>query len=126
MEQVKPVLFSGLLSDALKAHVLAGGQALEKWDKSYTLAPTAPLCFRGRDFVKLYDQDKLRLIATARRYGVKVIKVDRPGQLHQHIDLVGAPMRRALADAETPGLFPGATGTPQPRDPALFRLAKKS
>ena len=94
------VLFKGLLSPERIAHVAAGGQALEKWDKSYTLSGNAPLCFRGKDFVKLYDQDELRLIATARRLGVRVIKVDRRADAtSQHIDLVGGPMRKVLAEA---------------------------
>lgn len=93
------VRFSGYLSKAMLAHVLAGGQAIEVWDKSFTLAPTAPRCFRGKDFAKLYDQDEVRLVATARRLGVRVIKVDRPGEDTQHIDLVGSPMDRALREA---------------------------
>lgn len=94
-------LFTGKLTDAMHAHVAADGQALEKWDKSYTLSQKAPVCFRGRDFVKLYDADEVRLIATARRLGVRIVKVDRPGTPNQHVDLVGGPMRRALAEAET-------------------------
>lgn len=93
------VLFKGYLSPAMREHIAGGGQALELWDKSYTMTPTAPRCFRGRDFAKLYDRDELRLTATARRLGVRVIKVDRPGQPLQHIDLVGGPMRKAIAEA---------------------------
>ena len=90
-------LFPGVANPDTFAHVMAGGQAVEMWDKSYTLGPRTPICFRGKNFVKLYDQDEQRLIATARRLGVKVIKVDRPGQQSQHIDLVGGPMRILLA-----------------------------
>lgn len=81
-------------------HIKAGGQALEVWDKSFTYTPTAPRCFRGKNFAKLYDQDEQRLIATARRLGVRVIQVDRPGQIYQHIDLVGRPMQKALEEAK--------------------------
>lgn len=96
------ILFPGNRTPACIAHVQAGGQALERWDKSYTLGPTAPRCFRGRDFAKLYDNDTPRLVATARRLGVRVIKVDRAGESGaQHIDLCGGPMRKALAEAQT-------------------------
>lgn len=93
-------LFLGLLNPATLAHVVAGGQALEKWGKAFTHGPNAPACFRGKDFVKLYDHDRDRLIKTARRLGVRVVKVDRPGGDWQHIDLVGKPMERALREAE--------------------------
>lgn len=96
---IQIVLFEGLLTHEMRAHIKAGGQALELWDKSFTLHPRAPRCFRGKNFAKLYDQDEARLIATARRLGVRVIKVDRPGQEYQHIDLVGVPMRKAIAEA---------------------------
>lgn len=43
----------------------------------------------------LFDQDKSRLIATAHKLGVRVIKVDREGQLGQHINLCGKPFERA-------------------------------
>jgi hypothetical protein len=122
---MKLIIFPDLLMPEMVAHVKAGGQALEQWDKSYTYGPRAPACFRGKDFVKLYDQDKLRLIETARGFGVKVIKVDRPGTLYQHIDLVGAPMRKALAAAEPfAGKLPGnlfeGTAEPQDRDKDIF------
>jgi hypothetical protein len=93
------VLFPSVCSEGLDDFLRAGGRALEQWDKSYTYGPRAPACFVGKDFVKLYDQDEVRLIATARELGVRVVKVDRPGQIHQHIDLVGGPMRKALARA---------------------------
>jgi hypothetical protein len=98
------VLFPGTGNPDALAHAASGGQSLEVWDKSYTYGPRAPRCFRGKDFCKLYDQDAERLAATARRLGVNVVKIDRPGQPSQHLDLVGGPMRRALAEAvEAPG-----------------------
>jgi hypothetical protein len=94
------ILFPGKRSAACIAHVEAGGQALEQWDKSYTMTPTAPRCFKGKDFAKLYDDNACRLRATARRLGVRVVKIDHPGEPgKQHVDLVGRPMRRALAEA---------------------------
>ena len=94
------VLFPGLRTQAAIDAIMAGGQVLEEWDKSYTYGPGAPTCFRGKNFVKLYDNDTDRLMATARRLGVRVIHVDRRGEPGaQHIDLVGQPMRRAIREA---------------------------
>lgn len=45
----------------------------------------------------LIDLDKDRLIATVRRLGVRVIKVEREGEPLQHIDLCGKPLERARA-----------------------------
>jgi hypothetical protein len=102
------VLFPGLRSADAIAHVEAGGQALELWDKSYTLGPRAPRCFRGKDFAKLYDADPVRLLATARRLGVRVVVIDREGdRRRQHVDLVGGPMRRALKEAVAPAAEQG-------------------
>lgn len=47
----------------------------------------------------LFDADKTRLIATARRLGVRVIKVEREGEEGQHIDLCGKPFERACHEA---------------------------
>lgn len=96
------VFFPGKMSEAMIAYVAGGGQAIEKWEASYTLMQKrTPLCFRGKEFCKLYDADELRLIATARRLGVRVVKVDRRGDKYQHVDLIGGPMLRALAEAKT-------------------------
>jgi hypothetical protein len=94
-----------------KAYAAAGGQALHlhqiivDWDK-------APFCFRreveaGRDIAHLFDQDEMRLIATARGLGVKVILVEHRGQPDQHIDLCAGPLRKAIAVAtdEVESLF---------------------
>ena len=54
---------------------------------------------RGEDIAHLFDQDETRLRATARRLGVKIIQVCRPGSPSQHIDLCGQPCRRAQAEA---------------------------
>lgn len=65
----------------------------------------SPQCFiaavgRGEQICHLFDQDKERLIATAKRLGVKVIKLEREGEPRQHIDLCGAPLRKLLAEAK--------------------------
>ena len=46
----------------------------------------------------LFDADKTRLIATARRLGVRVIKVEREGEEGQHIDLCGKPFEGACQE----------------------------
>lgn len=61
----------------------------------------APECFvravdKGENIAHLFDQDKRRLIATARKLGIRVIMVEREGTPHQHIDLCGAPLKRAV------------------------------
>ena len=60
-----------------------------------------PACFaRSETFAHLLDYDHDRLVATARRLGVRVIKVDRQGRRGQHIDLCGRPLERAISEAE--------------------------
>lgn len=83
-------------NDAL-AHADGGGQALflHPWG-----APSRVKCFDGVPWIgKLFDRDRARLVATARRLGVRVVKVDRDGQASQHVDLVGRPLERAKAEA---------------------------
>lgn len=59
----------------------------------------APACFRGMNKIgKLFDQNKERLIATAKRFGVRVIKVDHDGDAYQHVDLIGRPLARAIEE----------------------------
>lgn len=56
-----------------------------------------PSCFKGRrQIAHLFDQDKARLVRTAKRFGVRVILVEREGTHQQHIDLCGKPLERAL------------------------------
>lgn len=83
------------------AHAVAGGQALHL----HRIIPdraTAPRCFvqavdRGEPIAHLFDQDRERLITTARMLGVKVIYIDRANTPNQHIDLCGGPLLRLLA-----------------------------
>lgn len=61
-------------------------------------------CFRKTNRQKwahLCDDDMERLKALARRLGVKRIKVSKEGQRGQHIDLCGAPLRKAIGEART-------------------------
>lgn len=78
-----------------------GGQALHLISGRFAyLRPDTPSCFKGRgQIAHLFDQDRDRLIATARRFGVRVIKVEYPGTHRQHIDLCGGPLEKALNSA---------------------------
>jgi len=89
---------------AAYAHAGAGGQALHLMDGSFAhLRRDTPNCFKGRrQIAHLFDQDRERLVRTARKYGVRVIRVERDGDpLRQHIDLCGRPLERAMADVKS-------------------------
>jgi hypothetical protein len=43
-----------------------------------------------------------RLLKTARRLGVRKPRVDRRGELGQHVDLCGKPLERAMKECECP------------------------
>jgi hypothetical protein len=92
-------------------YATTGGQALHT-HRIIVDRVKAPACFRrevdaGRDIAHLFDQDENRLIATARKLGVRVILVERRGTIAQHIDLCSGPLRRALKMCEDrePSLF---------------------
>jgi len=55
---------------------------------------------RNKGWAHLFDQDKERLIATAKWLGVRVIKVEREGKSLQHIDLCGKPLQRAKVECD--------------------------
>ena len=76
-----------------------GGQALHLFSDP-GVYPGAPNCFkRSREAAHLFDYNTGRLIATARRLGVRVIKIGRKGSPGQHIDLCGRPLQRAKEEA---------------------------
>lgn len=88
------------------AWAMEGQQALHVWEPDGWAEARAaagrpvPACFAKSDlWAHLFDQDRDRLIATARRLGVRVIKVEHQGTRHQHIDLCGGPLRRARREA---------------------------
>lgn len=84
-------------------HAAAGGQALHVWDPGENPGdrwPKAPAVFkRNRPWAHLFDLDEERLRETVRRLGVRVVAIGRRGQRGQHVDLCGAPLRRARAIA---------------------------
>jgi hypothetical protein len=89
------------------AYAAAGGQALHT-HRIIVNPAAAPRCFvraveRGQDIAHLFDLDTERLKATAAHLGVKVLFIDKEGTSSQHIDLCGAPLRRAMAIAGTAG-----------------------
>jgi hypothetical protein len=51
----------------------------------------------------LFDQDKERLVQTAKQLGVRVIKIGREGERGQHIDLCGKPFEKACELCRTEG-----------------------
>ena len=75
-----------------------GGQALH-------LMP--PALVPGREaltpFAHLFDQDRRRLVRTARMCGVWWVKLERRGERTQHVDLWGKPLvaAREIAAEET-------------------------
>jgi hypothetical protein len=87
---------------AAYAHAAQGGQALHLLAGSFAyLRRDTPRCFRGhRQIAHLFDQNKARLVETARRFGVRVIRVEREDTHRQHIDLCGQPLERAIAEAK--------------------------
>ncbi len=79
------------------AHADDGGQALVIIPRS---AKEGPLCFhRYSEYAYLMDRDENRLKRTARRLGVRVIKIDKPGKTGQHVDLCRKPLERARLEA---------------------------
>lgn len=88
--------------EAAVEHARQGGQALHL-HRLIVDRRKAPSCFvravdKGEDIAHLFDQSYFRLIATARRLGVRVILVEREGEPGQHIDLCGAPLRAAIKE----------------------------
>jgi hypothetical protein len=91
------------LREAL-AHAAAGGVALHL-HRIIVDRKKAPRVFvqaldRGEDLAHLFDQDIARLKQTAFNLGVRVVLVHHPDTPRQHVDLVGGPLRRALAECE--------------------------
>ena len=77
-------------------YAMQGGQALH----IHSINRGHPLFRRYPMIAHLFDQDKQRLIATAHRLGVRVIKVGREGEQQQHIDLCGKPFTKAFESCE--------------------------
>lgn len=75
----------------------AGGQSLHL----HMFSAGHPLFRRYPVIAHLFDQNKERLIATAKKLGVRVIKVEHEGTIKQHIDLCGKPLERAKLMAKT-------------------------
>ena len=85
----------------MEAYVRAeqGGQALHLF-RDPGVYPGCPGCFkRSREAAHLIDYNIDRLIATARRLGVRVIKIGRKSRRGQHIDLCGKPLEKARDEA---------------------------
>ncbi len=84
------------------AYALDGGEALHNNPIAKHM-PKAPGCFkRSANAAHLFDQDTKRLRATAKRLGVRVVYIDKEGTKHQHLDLCGKPLERALLMCKRP------------------------
>lgn len=92
-------LFPTMQIREAREYAAVGGQALHMMTGQWAKGWGGPQCFRQADeFAHLFDQDVPRLKATARRLGVRVIVVSRPGTPGQHIDLCGKPLQRAKGE----------------------------
>jgi hypothetical protein len=81
---------------AAYAHAQSGGQALHL----HPLTAGHPYFRRYPEAGHLFDQNLERLILTAKRLGVRIVKVEHLGTHKQHVDLCGQPLARAKALAE--------------------------
>lgn len=82
-------------------HAGEGGQALHVWEPTPAerIALRPPAVFKASKlWAHLFDQDAERLVQTARRLGVRAIKLERSGRPGQHIDLCGRPLERAMEE----------------------------
>jgi hypothetical protein len=91
------------------AYAMEGGQALHLHNV-ISNRKKAPSCFRkavrrGEMIAHLFDQDRKRLIATAKKFGVVNTHIERRGQPGQHIDLCGDPLIRAMIYCEDQDAF---------------------
>lgn len=83
------------------AYSMAGGQALHV---HRIVFKDSPSCFRravaqGEYIAHLFDQNELRLIATARRFGVGAMIIEHRGTEKQHVDLCGKPLKKAIEES---------------------------
>ena len=102
----------GEIEEALQ-HAADGGQALHLFDPRPFCKPSTPSCFkRASEAGHLFDRDNRRLVETARRLGVRIVHIDRAGGSGQHVDLVGAPLRKAKKEAKEASAGPLFGGLP--------------
>lgn len=93
------------LREAL-AFSAAGGQALHIISGRFGHSPGAPGVFHHQsEIAHLFDRNMVRLILTAKSLGVRVIKVERPGQEGMHVDLCRQPLANARDRCATPEML---------------------
>lgn len=80
----------------------SGGQALHIFNRGgeFDHLTKISVFLRNHPWAHLFDQDKARLVKTARKLGVRQIVIDREDRDGQHVDLCGKPLDRALALCE--------------------------
>ncbi len=83
-----------------KYHAKQGGQALHLMYATNWIS-NVPLAFkRHSKYGHLLDANYDRLVATAKRLGVRCVVVCCPGSKDkQHVDLCGAPLKKAITEA---------------------------
>jgi hypothetical protein len=78
-------------------YALMGGQSLHVFQATDALKVNAPGPFKRTDtWAHLFDQDKRRLVGTARSLGVRRIFIHKEDTIGQHVDLCGEPLQKAL------------------------------
>lgn len=82
------------------AYALSGGQGLHVWDPDlygWRERPAIPRVFaESKPWAHLFDQDEERVKTTARLLGVNIVVLGGKGRRTQHVDLVAAPLKRAM------------------------------
>ena len=83
---------------AAYAHAAAGGIAVHLHSIVF---PHSPQCFRqavkrGEQIAHVFGQDAEELKLLAKKHGVRVLYIDKPGTPRQHIDMCGKPLQNLL------------------------------
>ncbi len=72
-----------------------GKQSLHVYTPAFFPKNVPPVFTKSKEWAHLFDQDKARLIETAKSLGVKKIYVHHENNQKQHIDLCGLPLKKA-------------------------------
>lgn len=88
-------------------HAESGGMALHVWKPSRSHGVSIfpgheiPTVFKIHDkWGHLLCRDTDRLIATAKRLGIRMVVISKRGKRGQHVDLCGKPLEKAIVEAK--------------------------